>query len=76
MSAEELRALMEKWAISQRETARLFGVKDAAISCLLNGKYKRVPKYLQKEFMFFEMIPKSKQELLVFEARKRETRAN
>lgn len=71
MTADGLRMLMDEWALSQREIARLFGVKDAAISCLLNGKYKRIPKYLQKEFMFFGMIPKSKQALLIFEARKK-----
>lgn len=75
MSKEELRKLMDTWALSQREIARLFGVKDAAISCLLNEKYKRVPKYLQREFLFFGMIPKSKQALLVFEARQKEERA-
>ena len=76
MNAEELKGLMETWALSQREVARLFGVKDAAISCLLNGKYRRTPPYLQKSFLFFKMIPKSKQDALVFEARKREKAKN
>lgn len=71
MSAEELKRLMEEWALSQSEIARLFGVKDAAISCMINGKYKKVPKYLQREFLFFGMIPKKKQALLVFEARQK-----
>lgn len=76
MNAEELKDLMEKWALTQRETARLFKVNDAAISCLLNGKYKRVPPYLQQSFLFFGMIPKNKQSLLIFEARKKEKKQN
>ena len=76
MNAEELRILMEQWALSQTEVARLFSVNNAVISCLLNGKARRTPPYLQKSFLFFKMIPKSKQDALVFEARQREKAKN